>query len=184
MVVVTLLTTPLAAAFVRPLQRLIVSVQKASTDAFYGEIDLHAANEFGQLAQNFNRLLEHLRTQIQLVAAKEATNTRLLHTIMPESVVEQMKQNEPQIVNRVQQATVLVAQVVGLVQLNIQEAPITMLKLFDTLVTAFGEAGRRQGMELPRMLSEQYLSVCGLTTPRLDHTKRTIHFAEEMLRII
>jgi class 3 adenylate cyclase len=52
------------------------------------------------------------------------------------------------------------------------------------LIGAFDEAAEGHGVEKLRSMGSTYLAVCGLSIPRVDHAKRTVDCALEMLDII
>jgi class 3 adenylate cyclase len=56
--------------------------------------------------------------------------------------------------------------------------------LFNELITAFDEAAERHGVERLKTSGYTYIAVCGVSEQRLDHSKRIVEFAREMLQIL
>ncbi len=52
------------------------------------------------------------------------------------------------------------------------------------MVSSFDEAAERYGIEKIKTIGDSYMAVCGLSVPYLDHDKRAIDFALEMLKIV
>lgn len=59
-----------------------------------------------------------------------------------------------------------------------------IVAILNELVTAFDEAADRHGMEKIKTIGDSYMAVCGLSVPYLDHDKRAVDFALEMLAIV
>lgn len=57
-------------------------------------------------------------------------------------------------------------------------------KILSKLFNEFDKAAEQYGMDRQTTIGADYIAVCGLTQPRLDHTKRTIDFALLMLDIL
>ncbi|HEY9701623.1 MAG TPA: adenylate/guanylate cyclase domain-containing protein, partial [Allocoleopsis sp.] len=56
--------------------------------------------------------------------------------------------------------------------------------VLNDLVTAFDEATEKYGVEKVKTIGDNYIAVCGLSVPRLDHAKRMVDFAMEMRSIL
>lgn len=54
----------------------------------------------------------------------------------------------------------------------------------NDLLIAFDEAAERYGVEKVKTIGSGYMAVSGLSIPRIDHTKRVVDFALEMVRIL
>ena len=59
-----------------------------------------------------------------------------------------------------------------------------MLTLLNELVDAFDEASERHGVERISTIGDAYIAACGLPIPRLDHTRRALELAQEMVTIV
>jgi class 3 adenylate cyclase len=59
-----------------------------------------------------------------------------------------------------------------------------LLAIVNRLTRQFDAAAENLGVEQVRTLHNGYLASCGLSVPRLDNVRRTVDFADEMLRII
>lgn len=195
----TLLTSMLMILFAslvtRPLARLISATENAVNGDLDRAIQIQSNDEFTQLSDGINQLVAQVRTQTNLVDEKGHQYDALLQAMLPPPVAQQFKQSAthteepqssggPQIVNRVQQVTVLSATLVGLTELNEESTPDAIGHLLNTLMSMLHETSQKFGLDAPLMIGDQIVVVCGLTTPRLDHAKRTVDFAQEMVEIL
>ncbi|OUC13105.1 MAG: adenylate/guanylate cyclase domain-containing protein [Alkalinema sp. CACIAM 70d] len=184
MLLLTLLAMGIANWFIRPIHRLI----NYATTIESGEIDavaeINSQDEFGHLAQSFNAMVHSLRVQTNLVAQKSKENEQLLLSLFPDAIARRLKQGEKNIAERISNVVVVFAELTGFVQLTENFTTQESVTLLNELVEAFDNVGNRYGMEKIKTMGYSYLSVCGLSTPYLDHDKRAVDFAMEMLTIL
>jgi HAMP domain-containing protein len=74
---VTLLAMALAHLFVKPVQQLIESARKVSSGELASIPEPYSRDEFGELSQSFNAVVQSLQTQTALVDQKNQENERL-----------------------------------------------------------------------------------------------------------
>ncbi len=173
-----------ASLFTRPLSQLIASTKQAVDGATDTVIDLPGHDEFATLSKHIGGLVGQVQTQTNLVTEKEHRYEGLLQSIVPSRVAGQLQRGEARIANRVQQVTVLSARLSGLTELDETWSANAVADLFSEVVASFYDSSSQMGLDSPTVVGEQFIVVCGLTTPRLDHAKRTVDFAQEMLEIL
>ncbi len=184
LLLVTLVAMALSHLFVKPIDRLIASARRVAA----GELDTVAAldsgDEFGELAESFNAMVNSLRTQTNLVAQKNQENEQLLLSIFPTAIAKRLKQGEKDIAEDISNVAVLFSDLTGFSKLSSTLTAYEIVAILNDLVAAFDEAADRYGMEKIKTIGDSYLAVCGLSIPHIDHDKRAIDFALEMLAII
>ncbi|MEM8827998.1 MAG: adenylate/guanylate cyclase domain-containing protein [Cyanobacteria bacterium P01_G01_bin.19] len=181
---VTLVASILSYYFIRPIRTLIDGfrqVGKGNTDV---KIKVKSKDEFRELANSFNEMVDNLDHQKKLVQEKNEENQELLLSILPEPVAERVKKGEESIGDSFSNVTVLFADLGGFMELSESLPASQTVSLLNDLVTAFDDAAEKYGVEKHKTIGSAYMAVCGLSVPRLDHAKRTIDFAKEMLRIV
>ena len=181
---VTLIASILSYYFIRPIRTLIDGfrqVGKGNTDV---KIKVKSQDEFRELANSFNEMVDNLDHQKKLVQEKNEENEELLLSILPESVAERVKKGEESIGDSFSNVTVLFADLGGFMELSESLPASKTVELLNELVAAFDDAAEKHGVEKHKTIGSGYMSVCGLSVPRLDHAKRTIDFAKDMLRIV
>ena len=181
---VTLIASILSYYFIRPIRTLIDGfrqVGKGNTDV---KIKVKSKDEFRELANSFNEMVDSLDHQKKLVQEKNEENKELLLSILPEPVAERVKKGEESIGDSFSNVTVLFADLGGFMELSETLPASETVGLLNDLVGSFDEAAEKHGVEKHKTIGSGYMAVCGLSVPRLDHAKRTIDFAKDMLRIV
>jgi class 3 adenylate cyclase len=184
MLLVTLLAMGLAYLFVKPINKLIASARRVAA----GELDTVAAfeteDEFGELAQSFNAMVQSLKTQTNLVEEKNRENEQLLLSVFPAAIAKRLKRGEKDIAEDVSNVAVLFSDLTGFSKLSASLTAYEIVAILNDLVTAFDEAAEHHGMEKIKTIGDSYMAVCGLSIPYLDHDKRAIDFSLDMQSII
>ncbi|MGD1917891.1 MAG: adenylate/guanylate cyclase domain-containing protein [Pleurocapsa sp.] len=181
---VTLIASILSYYFIRPIRTLIDGfrqVGKGNTDV---KVKVKSKDEFRELANSFNEMVDNLDHQKKLVQEKNEENEELLLSILPEPVAARVKKGEESIGDSFSNVTVLFADLGGFMELSETLPASQTVGLLNDLVSAFDDAAEKYGVEKHNTIGCGYMAVCGLSVPRLDHAKRTIDFAKDMLRII
>ncbi len=182
---VTLLSNWLSRLFVRPIKQLIAGTRKIEAGETDVEVQVQSQDEFGELAQSFNQMAHSLHDKEQLIQEKMQENERLLLNILPAPIAKRLKDGEQQIADVFPSITVLYAEIEGFNELSAQLSPAEgAIALLNELVGAFDEAAEPYDVEKVKTLGGTYLAACGLSVQRVDHAKRMMDFAFEMLKIV
>lgn len=104
--------------------------------------------------------------------------------MFPAAIAKRLKKGEKDIAEDVSNVAVLFSELTGFGKLSATLTAYEIVAILNDLVTAFDEAAERHGMEKIKTIGDTYMAVCGLSIPYLDHDKRAIDFALEMLAII
>lgn len=184
MLLVTLLAMGLAYLFVQPINHLIASARLVGQGQLDAIAPLETQDEFGELATSFNGMVASLRAQTNLVEEKNRENEQLLLSIFPAAIAKRLKQGDKNIAESVSNVTVLFSDLTGFSKLADSLTAYEIVTILNDLVTAFDEAAERHGMEKIKTIGDSYMAVCGLSVPYLDHDRRAIDFALEMLTIV
>jgi len=182
--IVTLIASLLSYYFVKPIRALIDGfrqVGKGNTDV---KIKVKSKDEFRELANSFNEMVDNLDHQKKLVQQKNEENEELLLSILPEPVAKRVQQGEESIGDSFPKVTVLFADLGGFCELSETLPANEMVSFLNVLVLAFDDAAEKHGVEKHKTIGSGYMAVCGLSVPRLDQAKRIVDFAKDMLRIV
>ena len=182
--VVTLIALVLSNVFVRPIQILRQGFGQLSEGDTGVSVELNSKDEFQELAQSFNEMVDSLRQKTQLLQDKSRENEELLLSILPEPVAQRLKGGEESIADGFPNVTVLFADLVGFNLLANSISVDETVGFLNDLVSAFDEAVVRHGVEKVKTIGSSYMAVSGVSIPRLDHTKRIIDFGIEMGHIV
>jgi class 3 adenylate cyclase len=181
---VTLLAMALAHQFNKPIQHLIDSARRVSAGELASIPVSNSPDEFGELGRSFNAVVQSLRTQTALVDHKNQENERLLMSVFPSAIARRLQRGETQIAEEITNVAVLFADLKGFSRLVTSLSAHDSLSVLNDLVGSFDDMSERFGLEKVKTIGDSYLAVCGLSVPYLDHDKRAIDFAIEMLGIL
>ena len=181
---VTLIASILSYYFIRPIRTLIEGFRQVGKGDTTVKVKVKSKDEFRELATSFNEMVDNLDRQKKLIQEKNEENEELLLSILPEPVAERVKKGEESIGDSFSNVTVLFADLGGFIELSESLPASETVSLLNDLVVAFDNAAEKYGVEKHKTIGSGYMAVCGLSVPRLDHAKRTIDFAKEMLRIV
>ncbi len=73
------------------------------------------------------------------------------------------------------------ATLVGLTPDHDKDVPEQILTRLNQLISSFDESAAEYGVEKIKTLGDVYMATCGVTVPRLDHGRRALEFAQEMM---
>ncbi len=183
MLLVTLLAMGLSYLFVKPINQLIKSARKVESGQLDTVAELNTDDEFGELTKSFNAMIYSLRTQTKLVEDKNRENEQLLLSVFPAAIAKRLKRGEQDIAENAVNVAVLFANLTGFSKLSESFNANELITILNDLVTSFDETAEHYGLQKIRTMGDSYLAICGLSKPYLDHDKRAIDFALEMLAI-
>lgn len=177
---VTLLASQLARLFMRPLKQLMRGTERIGAGETDVQVQVRTEDEFGELATSFNTMAHNLHLKEQALQGKIQENDRLLLNILPAPVAQRLKQGEEKITDTFSSLTVLYAELEGIHHIN----PDNCVGYLNELVQVFDETADAYGVEKVKATGGIYVAVCGLSEQRIDHTKRTLDFALELLKVM
>ncbi|MDX2242658.1 MAG: adenylate/guanylate cyclase domain-containing protein [Leptolyngbyaceae cyanobacterium bins.302] len=181
---ITVASMVLSYIFIKPINTLITSAKKIGEGEVDALVTLNSQDEFGELAHAFNDMVHSLQAKTDMIEQKNRENEELLLNIFPAAVAKRLKAGEKDIADQVSNVTVLFADVTGFTDLSESMNVYEAVKTLNDLVTTFDEATERFGVEKIKTSGDNYMAVCGLSAPRLDHMNRTIDFAVEVRSLV
>ncbi|MFZ0014919.1 MAG: adenylate/guanylate cyclase domain-containing protein [Acidimicrobiia bacterium] len=105
----------------------------------------------------------------------------LLLNVLPSSIAARLKSGESPIADRVDNVTVLFADIVGFTPLSSGADPREIVDMLNQIFSDFDALARKHGIEKIKTIGDSYMAVSGLSAPRRDHAQAMIDFALEML---
>ena len=182
---VTLIAVVAANSLVRPITLLVEDSHKIiSGELDQAELKPTTQDELSLLVDAFNEINQSLREQQSLLAIKDRDNTTLLLNILPATAAERLENGEALITDHTQQTTVLVSSLEGLTELSAKRSVPEVTRILSELFGAFDEVAVSLDVLALERIGDLYFAVCGLTTPRMDHTKRVVDLGLEMLNAL
>lgn len=137
---------------------------------------------FGSLFALYYRWLVD-RAESRLADAKAISESLLLN-ILPESVAERLKLGESPIADRIEEVTVLFADLVGSTPLAERVSADALVMFLDRLFSEFDDLADVHGLEKITSIGDGYLAVSGLPEPRADHMEAAADMALAMMEVV
>jgi class 3 adenylate cyclase len=126
-------------------------------------------------------MVASIREKTEIIEQKNRENERLLLNILPGPIAERLKCGETTIADNFAEVTVLFADLVGFTRLSAKTPAREMVEMLNELFTRFDDSAQRNGVEKIKTIGDAYMAVAGLPTPYLDHTRRIVRLALDML---
>jgi class 3 adenylate cyclase len=108
----------------------------------------------------------------------------LLRNILPGTIAERLKRNQTPIADRIDDASILFADLIGFTELADRVAHERVVEILDTLFSAFDRIGSRHGLEKIKTIGDAYMLAGGVPGGAPDHHVRVAACALEMLDYI
>ena len=137
--------------------------------------------EIGQIAQQYNEVMDGLEKAGQELKAEEQKSEALLLNVLPGSIAERLKKGEDHIADSYDDVSVLFADVVGFTDFSTQVTPNELIDLLNQIFSAFDALSEKYNLEKIKTIGDAYMVVGGLPTPRADHAEAIAEIALDML---
>ena len=116
----------------------------------------------------------------QLRIEKEKSEVLLLN-VLPKPIVTRLQRGESLIADRIPDATILFADLVGFTRLSLRLPPTSLVGLLNLLFTDFDRLAVKFGLEKIKTIGDAYMVAGGLLEHRLDHLAAAADMALAML---
>ena len=115
----------------------------------------------------------------QLARAKEETE-RLLLNILPPPIAERLRAGERIIADRFDDASLLIADIVGFTELSSGLSADALVELLNDIFSVCDGLVERHGLEKVKTIGDAYMVIGGVPVTSPDHVERLADFALEM----
>jgi len=174
----------LAYYFTAPLKSLIEQTERINAGDLETTTQLKANNEYGRLSKAVNVLVDNIRQKDAALTLEQEKNQRLMLNILPEPIAERFSRGETQIVENVEQTSILYAEIIGFAELAEHREESVSANQLKELFLMFDATAERMGVELRPLVGTHFLATCGLTMTKLDHVNRIVDFALRLQTIL
>ena len=179
MLLMTLFATLAAQRFTRPIETMVGRLRNLDGNDV-ADLEISSQDELSELAEILNTITKRTRILTKEIARQDREVKKFLTNIMPVPIAQRW-QNGEQVCDRAQ-VTIIAIRIEGLEQAKRPKTEVA--KAFSELVTALDHKGNDADLERLNCFGESYITVCGLTKPRLDRIKRGVDFANDALNLI
>jgi adenylate cyclase len=114
---------------------------------------------------------------------KRRSETLLLN-ILPQSIVDRMRDGETAIADRVADSTILFCDLVGFTALSHSLPADRMIDFLNQIFTAFDALAAEEGVEKIKTIGDAYMAAAGIPKPQPDHAARIVRLALRMMKAV
>ena len=152
---------------------------RAGSDELDGELELPpgSPDEYLALSDNIDDMLRQLDDRRAELTARSDERAALLRQFLPTAVAQRSEQGAGEVLDHVDDATVVVLALHGLGPLFDQLDGARVRDMLAQAVDELDELATECGLERISVTGDGYVAVCGVTRPYLDHTPRSVSFA-------
>lgn len=122
----------------------------------------------------------NLRSLQKALQIEQEKSDRLLLNILPQSVAEQLKQEQSTVAEQFDRATFLFADIVGFMPSSSTVPPEDVVKLLNQIFSIFDRLTEKYNLEKIRTIGDSYFVAGGLPLRRDDHVAAIADMALEM----
>ncbi len=190
--IVAYLSFWLSQGFMRPVQNLVETaknIRRKYDDADHDAADritfeTQGASEYQELGSELNHIMGMVRGDMVDTRAKKREYTDLLTNALPLSVAERLRSGEDLITDSAKQATAIFVQLENFRSVFDHENMRNTMVLQEHLNIKINEAAAVHGVDLFNQIGMEFLGVCGLTMPYLNHFERIIEYSQDVFEIV
>jgi adenylate cyclase len=124
---------------------------------------------------------ERERRYLERIELEKAKHEALLRNILPGEIVTRLSGGEAVIADRVEEATILFADLVGFTAAASRITPAVLVNNLNRIFSAFDELCRQLQIEKIKTIGDAYMAAAGVPLPRADHAEVMADFALAML---
>lgn len=130
------------------------------------------------------RLRDQEQAYLQQLQAEQARSERLLLSILPRTVAEQLKHDQSTIAESFAEASVMFADIVNFTEISTNRPAIEVVSLLNEIFSAFDSLAERYGLEKIKTIGDAYMVVGGIPVPQPNHVTAIADMALAMQRVI
>jgi adenylate cyclase len=119
---------------------------------------------------------QDLALQGEALAREKAKSDRLLHSMLPASIADRLRDQRRVIADAFEDATVVFADIVGFTPIGSDMAPADLVTVLNELFGRFDELAVRHKLEKIKTIGDGYMAVGGVPEPLADHADCAVRF--------
>jgi adenylate cyclase len=130
------------------------------------------------------RLRDRERKFIQDLEQERQRSQSLLLNILPQIVVDRMRDGEKVIADRIIDATILFCDLVGFTALSQELSADRTIAFLSSIFSAFDRLALEHGVEKIKTIGDAYMVAASVPEPQADHVLRIVTLAPRMLEMV
>ena len=124
------------------------------------------------------------RSYLKEIEAEKNRSEAILSAILPAPIIDRLKSSDDPIADRVENVTILFADIVGFTPAAERMSPEKLLHRLDVLFSGFDELTDKFGVEKIKTIGDAYMAACGVPLPSVDHIDRVLDLACGILNYV
>jgi len=128
--------------------------------------------------------LKNAEEQTRQIEKVFTENQRLLHSILPKQIAEQIRIGQQTIVKRFDQVSILFADIVGFTILSEKISPQEVVDILNGLFSKFDDLTDKYQLEKIKTIGDAYMVAAGVPEEKDNHAQLMFAFAQEMLHTL
>lgn len=125
-----------------------------------------------------------LKIKHLMIEEEQEKSEALLTNMLPASIAKRLRNGEKIIVDKVDFATVLFADLVGFTKLASSVTPETVLVILNSIYSAFDDIVEQYHIEKVKTIGDSYMAVGGVPDPHPDHIRNMCVAAQEFIAAV
>ena len=121
---------------------------------------------------------------LQRLRSEQDRSDRLLRNILPDVIVERLRDGETVIADHFDEATILFCDLVGFTTLTTQLTPAETLAFLNDIFSGFDRLASRYELEKIKTIGDAYMVVGGLPRPKAGHARALASMALDMRGVV
>jgi guanylate cyclase len=117
---------------------------------------------------------------LRLLGLEKEKSERLLLNVLPQDIVDSLRDDQRTIADRYEAVSILFADIVGFTSLSREMAPEELVDLLNHVFTRFDFLAAKHGVEKLKTVGDTYMAVSGAPQRRSDHAHALARMAIEM----
>lgn len=184
MVLISIIALWLSGRFVKPIETLIEGTRKIIAGNTKHRVEINSKNEFSELGDSFNNMVEALDKQQLEVQRQSQLNKSLLLNFVPKTFVSRLQNGERGFADTYQNVSLLAVDIVGFSAFAKTIGATKAVEMLTEIMSSFDDAAKKNYTEKIKTIGDSYFAACGLFEPRLDHAKRVIQLSRELIQLM
>jgi len=130
---------------------------------------------------DLKRLRDQEKEYLRLVELEKKKADALLANILPDSIADQLKENQTVIAETFPDTTVMFADLVSFTTFASQTSSDNIVSMLNEVFSYFDSLAEKHGLEKIKTIGDAYMVVGGIDADQKDHAVRITELAIEML---
>jgi class 3 adenylate cyclase len=130
------------------------------------------------------KLKDKEKIYLNTIREEKDKSERLLLNILPAEIAERLKSGETTIADKLNNVTILFADLVNFTRLSKKLSPSDLVELLNTIFRKFDDICDAYSMEKIKTIGDSYLAASGIPKPIKTHTENAMKMATDILKYI